>query len=62
MRQEAMLGKARCNTRLGKTQDAVAGYKAYLKEFPEDETVGIALRLQRLEAVSGAPSEKAATP
>lgn len=62
MRQEAMLGKARCNTRLGKTQDAVAGYKAYLKEFPEDETVGIALRLQRLEAGSGTPSEKAATP
>ena len=62
MRQEAMLGKARCNTRLGKTQDAVAGYKAYLKEFPEGETVGIALRLQRLEAVSGTPSEKAATP
>ena len=62
LRQEAMLGKARCNTRLGKTQDAVAGYKAYLKEFPEDETVEIALRLQRLEAVSGNSPEKATTP
>ncbi len=53
LRQEAMLGKARCNTRLGKTQDAVDTYKAYLKEFPEGETVEVALRMQRLEAESG---------
>ena len=49
LRQEAMLGKARCNVRLGKTQDAVESYKAYLKEFPDGETVEIALRLQQLE-------------
>ena len=49
LRQEAMLGKARCNVRLGKTQDAVDSYKAYLKEFPDGETVEIALRLQQLE-------------
>ena len=43
MREEAMLGKARCNTTLGKTQEAVDGYKAYLEEFPEGETIEIAL-------------------
>ncbi len=59
MREEAMLGKARCNTRLGKIQEAAEGYKAYLKEFPEGETVEIALRVQRLEAASGKPSEQA---
>ena len=59
LRQEAMLGKARCNTRLGNTQDAVDSYKAYLKEFPEGETVEIALRIQRLEAESGKPPEPA---
>ncbi|MCY4441916.1 MAG: tetratricopeptide repeat protein [Deltaproteobacteria bacterium] len=57
LRQEAMLGKARCNARLGKTQDAVEGYKAYLKEFPEGETVEIALRMQRLAAQSGQSSQ-----
>lgn len=56
LRQEAMLGKARCNARLGKARDAADSYKAYLKEFPEGETVEIALRLQRLEAESGAPA------
>ncbi len=61
LRQEAMLGKARCNARLGKTQDALDGYMAYLKEFPEGETVEIALRLQQLEAESGTPA-KPATP
>lgn len=60
LRQEAMLGKARCNTLLGKAQAAVDTYKAYLKEFPEDETLEIALLLQRLEAESGTPSEPAA--
>ncbi len=55
LRQEAMLGKARCSVRLGKTRDAVESYKAYLKEFPEGETVEIALRLQQLEAESGTP-------
>ncbi len=59
LRQEAMLGKARCNTRLGNTQDAVDGYKAYLKEFPEGETVEIALRMQRLESKSGKPAKQA---
>lgn len=59
MREEAMLGKARCNARLGKTQEAVDGYKAYLKEFPEGETVEIALRVQRLEAKTGQPPERA---
>ncbi len=49
LRQEAMLGKARCNFQLGKMQDAVDSYKAYLKEFPDGETVEIALRLQQLE-------------
>ena len=58
LRQEAMLGKARCNVRLGKTQEAVDSYKAYLKEFPDGETVEIALRIQRLEAQSGKPSEQ----
>ena len=53
LRQEAMLGKARCNTRLGKTAAAVEGYKAYVEEFPEAETVEIALRIQRLEAQTG---------
>ena len=56
LRQEAMLGKARCNVRLGKTQEAVDSYKEYLKEFPDGETVEIALRIQRLEARSGKPS------
>ena len=55
LRQEAMLGKARCNVRLGKTQEAVDSYKEYLKEFPDGETVEIALRIQRLEAQSGTP-------
>lgn len=59
LRQEAMLGKARCNARLGKTRDAVEGYKAYLKEFPEGETVGIALRLQQLAAKSGQSAQPA---
>lgn len=59
LRQEAMLGQARCHTRLGKTQEAVDGYKAYLKEFPDGETVEIALRVQRLEALSGKPTEQA---
>ncbi len=59
MREEAMLGKARCNARLGKTQEAVDGYKAYLKEFPEGETVEIALRVQRLEAKTGKPPAQA---
>ena len=49
LRQEAMLGKARCSARLGKTLDAAETYKAYLKEFPDGETVEIALRLQQLE-------------
>lgn len=53
LRQEAMLGKARCAMRLGKPQDALAAYKAYLEEFPEGETVEIALRMQKLEAQSG---------
>ena len=57
LRQEAMLGKARCNVKLGKTQDAVEGYKAYLKEFPEGETVEIALRMQRLAVESGQSSQ-----
>ena len=60
LRQEAMLGKARCNTQLGKTADAVEGYKAYVKEFPEAETVEIALQIQRLEARTGQTSEQAA--
>lgn len=59
MREEAMLGKARCNTRLGKTQEAVDGYRAYLKEFPEGETIEIALRVQRLEAKTGKRAEQA---
>ena len=50
LRQEAMLGKARCAMRLGKPQDALAAYKAYLEEFPEGETVEVALRMQKLEA------------
>ena len=58
MREEAMLGKARCNTALGKTQEAVDGYKAYLEEFPEGETIEIALRVQRLEAKTGKPPEQ----
>ena len=59
LRQEAMLGKARCNTRLGKTTEAVEGYKAYLEEFPEAETVEIALQIQRLEAQTGQSSQQA---
>ena len=59
LRQEAMLGKARCSARLGKTADAAETYKAYLKEFPEAETVEIALRLQQLEGTSGKPAEQA---
>ncbi len=55
-RQEAMLGKARCSAHLGKTQDAAETYKAYLKEFPEGETVEIALRLQQLEGSSTKPA------
>ncbi len=57
LRQEAMLGKARCSARLGKTHDAAETYKAYLEEFPEAETVEIALRLQQLEADSGKPAD-----
>ncbi|MCY4488312.1 MAG: tetratricopeptide repeat protein [Deltaproteobacteria bacterium] len=57
LRQEAMLGKARCSARLGKTQDAAETYKTYLKEFPEAETVEIALRLQQLEGNSGKPAD-----
>lgn len=53
LRQEAMLGKARCAMRLGKPQDALAAYGAYLEEFPEGETVEIALRMQKLEGRSG---------
>lgn len=53
LRQEAMLGKARCAMRLDKPQDALAAYAAYLKEFPEGETVEIALRMQKLEGRSG---------
>ena len=53
LRQEAMLGKARCAMRLGKPQDALAAYSAYLEEFPEGETVEIALRMQKLEGWSG---------
>ena len=53
-----MLGKARCNVRLGKTQEAVDSYKAYLKEFPDGETVEIALRIQRLEVQSGKSSQQ----
>lgn len=53
LRQEAMLGKARCAMRLGKPQEALAAYGAYLKEFPEGETVEIALRMQKLEGRSG---------
>lgn len=53
LRQEAMLGKARCAMRLGKPQDALAAYSAYLEEFPEGETVEIALRMQKLEGRSG---------
>ncbi len=60
LRQEAMLGKARCNARLGKSGAAVESYRAYLKEFPEGETVEIALRLQQLEAESGTPAKPAA--
>ncbi len=52
LRQEAMLGKARCSARLGNNQDAAETYKAYLKEFPDGETVEIALRLQQLEGNS----------
>lgn len=59
LRQEAMLGKARCSARLGKTADAAETYKAYLKEFPEAETVEIALRLQQLEGTSGKPAGQA---
>ena len=59
LRQEAMLGKARCNTSLGKTADAVKGYKAYVEEFPEAETAEIALQIQRLEAKTGQSSEQA---
>ena len=59
LRQEAMLGKARCNARLGKSLEALAAYNAYLKEFPEGKTVEIALRLQQLEAESGTPAEQA---
>ena len=59
LRQEAMLGRARCNTRLGKTAAAVKGYKAYVEEFPEAETVEIALRIQRLEAQTGQSSQQA---
>lgn len=61
LRQEAMLAKARCNNRLGKKQEALAAYKDYLKEFPEGETVEIALRLQQLEAKTGT-SASPATP
>lgn len=53
LRQEAMLGQARCSARIGNTQDAAETYKAYLKEFPEAGTVEIALRLQQLEGKSG---------
>lgn len=53
LRQEAMLGKARCAMRLGKPQEELAAYGAYLKEFPEGETVEIALRMQKLEGRSG---------
>lgn len=59
LRQEAMLGKARCNARLGKSLQALAAYNAYLKEFPEGKTVEIALRLQQLEAESGTPAKQA---
>ena len=59
LRQEAMLGKARCSARLGKAQEALATYKAYLKEFPEGETVEIALRLQQLKDQSGTPARQA---
>ena len=59
LRQEAMLGKARCSARLGKAHEALATYKAYLKEFPEGETIEIALRLQQLEDRSGTPARQA---
>ncbi len=53
LRQEALLGKARCTVQMGKVQEAADAYKAYLKEFPEGETVEIALRMQQLEGRSG---------
>ena len=59
LRQEAMLAKARCNARLGKAQESLAAYNAYLKEFPEGNTVEIALRLQQLEAETGTPAKQA---
>ena len=58
LRQEAMLAKARCSVRLGKSLEALAAYNAYLEEFPEGETVEIALRLQQLKAASGAPASQ----
>ena len=57
LRQEALLGKARCTVQMGKVQEAADAYKAYLKEFPEGETVEIALQMQQLE---GRSSEKTA--
>ena len=53
LRQEALLGKARCTVQMGKVQEAADAYKAYLKEFPEGETVEIALQMQQLEGRSG---------
>ena len=53
LRQEAMLGKARCSARLGNRQEAADTYKTYLEEFPEGETVEIALRLQQLGGNTG---------
>lgn len=57
LREEAMLGKARCSIELGETSAAVGIYKEYLKEFPDSRTVEIELLLTRLGAMgSGASS------
>jgi hypothetical protein len=53
LKDNALLGKARCAAQLGNIQVAIASYKEYLKNHPE---ASVALQIAELEAKAAVPT------
>jgi predicted negative regulator of RcsB-dependent stress response len=61
LKADASLGKARCSALAGDLKEALAAYRAYIKDNPSyDQVNAISLRIQELEAKIGevAPPDK----
>jgi len=54
LKADASLGKARCSALIGNLKEALASYRAYIRDNPSSDRINaIAVRIQELEAKTG---------